>query len=309
MTIAAGFRFENGILLCADTQWTGKAKTEATKIFTIRHRAATLILALTGREIFAKRAVEHISANILSLADADLTKSKMQDQIELALREIFSGHVYNHPDWGTNDTPNFSFVIGIHSPIDGDFLLASDETLTVEMPTHVCLGSGDYLGDYLSRMYIGRNQTLSEVSSLAIYILQQVKSYDADCGGSSEFIVLWDDGDTTQVAKFEVFLGENYSSVFQRAITPLFYAVTDPEKTDSAMQENIDTAIKFLKGHREIRRITKETGGQHAALLMELAKRESGLNESAGEKPKGWQELVRENSEAFDQATTRKSHD
>ena len=144
-----------------------------------------VVLALTGREAFAKRAIERISENILKLAEQQLTRDKMQDQIESGLREVYQ-HIYAHPDWRTPDSPSFAFVIGISSPIDGDFLLMSDEVITAILATHVCIGSGDYLGDYLARMYVGKEQPLNEVSALAIYILQQVKSYDANCGGSSE---------------------------------------------------------------------------------------------------------------------------
>jgi 20S proteasome alpha/beta subunit len=277
VTIAAGFRFNTGILLCADTRWTSKAKTETTKIFTISHHGATVILALTGREIFAKRAVGRITENIREIPENELSKNKMQDKIELALREVFNNHIYTHPDWGTNNAPGFDFVIGMYSPIDGDFLMASDETLTAVMAANVCLGSGTYLGDYLSRMYIGKNQTLSEVTALAIYVLQQVKSYDADCGGGSEFIVLWDDGTMSEVGRLDIFLGENYSTVFQRAITPLFYAVSDPEKKDEEAQAGIDEAIKLLKAHRVIRATMKKTGEQQAALMRELLKRKKPI--------------------------------
>jgi len=137
VTIAADFRFDLGILLCADTRWTGKAKTEATKIFTIKHHAATVVLALAGREAFAKRAVERIAENIRTLDQEKLTLSKLQDKIEAGLRDIYQ-HIYTHPDRKTPDSPEFAFVMGLYSPIDGHFLLMSDETITPIMPTHVC---------------------------------------------------------------------------------------------------------------------------------------------------------------------------
>jgi hypothetical protein len=247
VTIAAGFRFENAILLCADTQYTSSTKTHETKIFPIKHGAATVILALTGRQIFAKRAIERIKEGIEAIPENELSKGKLQDAIEVALRYIYNNHVYTHPDWGTDDAPDFDFVIGLYSPIDGDFLMATDETLTAEMLDHVCLGSGAYLGDYLSQMYKGRSQEMQEVVSLAIYILQQAKSYDQDCGGSSEFIVLWDDGDTSSIEEFDIAQKERFGEKFPRAIAPLFYVFSDLEKTDDEIQPKIDDAIMFMK--------------------------------------------------------------
>lgn len=55
MTIAAGFRFDDGVLLCADTQQTSSSKTNETKLFKIEHLGCSLILALTGRTRFAQR--------------------------------------------------------------------------------------------------------------------------------------------------------------------------------------------------------------------------------------------------------------
>jgi hypothetical protein len=208
----------------------------------------------------------------------------LQDKIEAGLRDIYQ-HIYTHPDRKTPDSPEFAFVMGLYSPIDGHFLLMSDETITPIMPTHVCIGSGDYLGDYLARMYTGNDQGLSEVSALAIYILQQVKSYDQDCGGSSEFIVLWGDGDTSEIAKFDVFIGENLSPAFQRAITPLFYAIADHEKTDDEVERAIDIGVKTLRYQRELRKIMKKTGDQQAALMKELLKKKAqNQADSAGSK-------------------------
>jgi len=251
VTIAAGFRFNTGIILCADTQYSGAAKTFETKLFQIRHRAASLVLALSGRYVFAKRAVERMEANIVAIPEDHLSKGKMQDAVEAALRFVYDNHVYTHPDWGTDDAPIFNFVIGMYSPIDGDFLLASDETLTADMGDSVCLGTGAYLGDYLSRMYTGRSDEIDKVLSLAIYILQQTKSYDQSCGGESEFIVLWDDGGTSPIEKLGITMGERFSEGFPTVIQPLFYALADQKMTDDELQPLLDRAVRSMKEFRQ----------------------------------------------------------
>ena len=268
MTIAAGFRFDTGILLCADTQYSSNAKTFETKIFEVYNKAASLVLAMSGRYLFAKRAVERIEANILALSEDQLSKGKMQDAIEAALRFVYDNHVYTHPDWGSEDAPIFDFVIGMHSPIDGDFLLATDETLTADMGDRVCIGSGHYLGDYLSRMYTGGYEEKDKVLALAIYILQQTKSYDVDCGGSSEFIVLWDDGSASPIEKTDITLGERYSEAFPKVIAPLFYALADLKTTEEEFQTLIDGAIKSLKQFRQ----TLQLGGLAQRISARLAR-------------------------------------
>ena len=87
--------------------------------------------------------------------------------------------------------------------------------------------------------------------------------------------MLWDDGDTSEITKFDVFVGENLSPAFQKAITPLFYAIADPEKKDEEVEKAIDFSVKTLRSHRELRRIMKITGDQQAALMKELLKRKA----------------------------------
>jgi len=175
----------------------------------------------------------------------------MQDAIEAALRHVFENHIYTHPDWGTDDAPNISFVIGMYSPIDGDFLLATDETVAMDMADCVCLGSGAFLGEYLSRMYTGRYDELDRVLSLAVYILQQTKSYDLTCGGDSEFIVLWDDGGISSMEKLGITIGERFSEGFPTIIQPLFYALADQKMTDEELQPLLNRAVQSMKQFRQ----------------------------------------------------------
>lgn len=257
MTIAAGFHFDLGILLCADTQYTGNAKSNQTKITKIRHHAATLVTVLAGRQMYAARGLELIRRGVTSLPENQLSRGKLQDIIEQSLRELFDKHIYTHPDWGKENAPDFSFVIGLYSPIDGHCLLATEETICAELPDRVCLGSGSYLGDYLSRMYRGKDCTLDDMVSLAIYILQQTKSYDSYCGGSSEFITLWDDGDTSQVNQYDVSIGESYSELFTKCVSNIFYAAADLNRSVDDLRDKLYAEVEPLVANQKIRKTEK----------------------------------------------------
>lgn len=236
MTIAAGFCFGDGILLCADTQHTSSSKTHESKILQVRHSGAALVLVLAGRTRFAQRGYEKIKEQVQLLSAQNLGKRTIQDAIERALRQVFNDHVYSHPDWGKSDGPDFSFIIGGYSPIDGPFLLATEETVCIEMPSYACLGSGSYLGDYLCRIYRRDRASISEAVHLAIYILHQAKSYDANCGGESEFVVLRNDGTSSPVKGFDVNLGEEYSVKFTRCVSLMFQALANVNIADSELE-------------------------------------------------------------------------
>lgn len=269
MTIAAGFRFDTGILLCADTHHTSQSRTEETKIYVIGHHMAKVALAITGRVMYAKRAVEHITQNIKSIPQDQLSKGRLQNAIEDGLQSIFNNHVYTHPDWGKEASPEFSFVIAMYSPIDGAVLLQTEETLSAEIADHICLGSGNYLGDYLARMYKGKDQSLSSVVLLAIYILQQAKSYDAHCGGKSEFIILWKAGNTSPVGELDISAGEIYAQHFQDYTSPLFYAMGDTEQSDDNAKEMLEEAVKALMRARRVLKDGKDKIDKLKVALMQ----------------------------------------
>lgn len=258
MTIAAGFHFDGGILLCADTQFTSSSKTSQSKIFQIPHHAATLVLVLAGRYMFARRAIERITETFQALPDDQLSRGNIQDAIERGLRDVFEKHVYVHPDWGKENSPDFSFVIGLYSPLDGHYLLATEETICAELPDHVCLGSGSYLGDYLSRMYKGKSCPLQDIVPLSIYVLQQVKSYDAGCGEKSEFVVLWDDGDVSPpIQDYDLTIGESYSDIFTKCVSGLFYAAAELADDVEQLRDKLHAEVETLVSNNEIRKSGK----------------------------------------------------
>jgi 20S proteasome alpha/beta subunit len=279
MTIAAGFRFSDGILLCADTQHTSSSKANETKISQIKHGGASLVLVLAGRSAFARRGREKIEEEIKRLPQKQLAKGIIQDAIERALREVFNNHIYVHPDWGKADSPDFSFVIGLFSPIDGISLLATEETVCVERPKDVCLGSGSYLGDYLSRIYWNEHFSIIEAVHLAIYMLHQAKSYDANCGGESEFIVLWNDGTSVPVRGFDVNLGERYAVEFTQCVSLLFRTFADVETPKKDLKGLIrlctGTLIRNLEDRKEkieiAKKLSSDLGWEH---YLQRSKRE-----------------------------------
>jgi 20S proteasome alpha/beta subunit len=233
VTIAAGFRFDKGILLCADTQYSAAHKTEGTKIFPVSYGSARLVIALTGREAYARRAIEQIQRELQDVGTDELTKDNLQDAIEKALRVIFETNIFSHPHYGTPDSPEFQFVIAMYSPIDGLSLFKTEEGIAFTIDDKVCAGSGAYLGDYLNkRFYSAPKRPLNDAVALATYVLYEVKGHDIHCGGTSEFAILWDTGEVSPVQTGRIALNEDYAASFDEFSKQIFYAVADLEKTD-----------------------------------------------------------------------------
>src|SRR5262249_50081105 len=58
MTIAAGFRVREGIVLCTDTLYSSDTQTHERKIFWEEHDTYSMAIALAGLQPYARMAIE-----------------------------------------------------------------------------------------------------------------------------------------------------------------------------------------------------------------------------------------------------------
>ncbi len=274
MTIAAGFRFDKGILLCADTQYSAAQKTHQTKIFPIEYEGAKLIMALTGREAYARRAIELIEDGMHDIGKTELTKQNICNAIVEALRVMFENHVYPNPDWNGPNSPTFQFVAALYSPIDGTSLLKTEEAVVFTVTDKICAGSGAYLGDYLlGRFYRDGLQSLNDTVALATYVLHEAKAHDIHCGGASEFAILWDTGEVSPVQSGKIALNEDYAESFDEFSKKIFYDVADLERTDDEIFKAIAKTDEVLF----LSLITRREKQEQENLIKGLTKKLSDL--------------------------------
>jgi hypothetical protein len=106
-------------------------------------------------------------------------------------------------------------------------------------------------------MYKDTSQNLLDTVSLVAYILQQAKSYDQDCGGNSEFIVMWDSGLNSPIRQFDITMKERFGGTFPTIIMPLFYAFADLSKNDADAAQLMDKAIDSMKKYRQMAKRSK----------------------------------------------------
>jgi hypothetical protein len=68
VTIVAGFTYNEGILLCADTEYTSNLKLYASKIFAKEYDDGTKsVIALTGSQMYARMGIQDIEYGIEAL--------------------------------------------------------------------------------------------------------------------------------------------------------------------------------------------------------------------------------------------------
>jgi 20S proteasome alpha/beta subunit len=250
VTIVAGFKFDDGILICGDTKHTGVAVQHKSKIHTKEYPSgAKSVFALAGRSPLARMAIAECETAIE--ASTSPTLQEMQDAVVDVLINIHTKHVFPHPLRGYSGGPDFNLVVGLFSPHDGVGLYSTEETALDVIPTFHCIGTGEYLGRYIIHpRYPGPQASLSKVLFTAITALSRIKNFDADCGGKSLFAVLRSNGELGYESEFDISQGEKFSDTFFNYATSLYTLIAESPLTDEEVKRQIDFFVQDINGAR-----------------------------------------------------------
>jgi 20S proteasome alpha/beta subunit len=258
VTIAAGFQFDEGVLICADTKHTAGMNLYETKLFAKSYGSgAKSIFAIAGASRFARMAVSDCGKALSKLKAPE--KSDLEDAVKETLIKVHQEHIFPHPDRGVVGGPDFNLVVALSSAIDGLGLYSTDGTALDPVATYDCLGSGDYLGHYIIRPRYRSGMSIGEVFALATTALQRIKAYDQNCGGYSEVSVLTRSGELSDVERFDISQSEELSTVFY-AIADSIYAglVQAGPLDDEEMKRVVDLLVSVANKMREQHDVWRE---------------------------------------------------
>jgi 20S proteasome alpha/beta subunit len=264
MTIAAGFNFADGILLCADTKHSASYKVDASKIFIEEYQnGVRSAFVYAGNMRYCRMAIEEFESAIASLKPEEATLPMMRGMVEGALKKMHQEHLYKHPRFRTGDL-SIGFVGSIWSPMNHAlYNFSTDDTSITRFRGYDCIGTGDYLGHFLIRSRYKnakRPIALEDVILIATSTLMAIKSYDADCGGDSEFVVVRNDGRLSPVRHLDIGKGERYSEFFDEAVRHLYFAYADPRAQEvdlaaslHAFKCNLSSARHFAQNVQHLK--------------------------------------------------------
>ncbi len=233
MTIIAGFRFNEGILVCADTKNSGgPTNIYQTKLHKKKYPStANSVFAIAGRTKFARVAIEQCENALARLPNPTL--QEMESTITDELIAFHQKHIYKHPDRNIGGGPNFSLLVGLWSPIDGVELYSTEETSLDKVDSYECLGTGEYLGRYIiDSRFISHKMNLEKVILIATTALTRIKSFDPDCGGASDFAGLWKDGKMESLEGYDITQTEEFSKKFHTTANQIYEAMCDSSDSD-----------------------------------------------------------------------------
>jgi hypothetical protein len=114
LTIGAGFLYDNGLLLCADTQFTAHFKLQGSKILRYTYEDGSKSVFVTvGHMKYARMCVQLIHDSISGLPKTDRSLSKMHMILVAGVRELYQAHLFKHPD---RQDYEVQFLVGCGRP-------------------------------------------------------------------------------------------------------------------------------------------------------------------------------------------------
>ena len=267
MTIAAGFKYQDGILLCADREITeGASKYSKSKVFGEQIGPdVSLGFVYSGSMDYAVMAIQGIIAVVRS---SRLTShAQIWLAIKDAIHEIYSDSIGRLPEY---QQENFHFSLLIAVWAEGQQkLYTTENTAIVEESQYRCIGIGKDLAKYLlDAMGIeGANQMpLKNAEIVALRIVGQAQNSVVGCGKESEVLIMDSNGVLTRKSQRDYHYQLQLLEAFGHMTSILFAFVVDPDITDEDLSIGYrmawQTYSAALTGVRAGRRLEAQEDGE-----------------------------------------------
>jgi 20S proteasome alpha/beta subunit len=258
VTIIAGFRCQDGVVICADTQETsGSAKRNVPKLefFSgpticpeqnklINHDLAIAICG-AGDGPFVDKVASRAWDALRGVSDIYEASDAVESMIKETYREF--GQIYQ-PD----SFPQAELIYGITKGGQSRLFQASGPLVNEE--SYASSGIGYYLADFLAgRMGANGERgwlTTRQCVAVAAYILFQAKEHVEGCGGNSHIAVLRESESSGMVDFRLVEHLTEYLKLADGFMGEILLATADFATTDSTLTERIESltgTIKFVR--------------------------------------------------------------
>ncbi|TAM80056.1 MAG: hypothetical protein EPN47_16315 [Acidobacteria bacterium] len=250
MTVAIGFRCDDGIVLSTDTQYTmGPAKTDGPKLFICADNGnfATAI-AGAGRVSFMKRAVEKIEHALKNLSSP--TCQEIRLKVEDTLLQFFRDHIYPMPP-SKQQGADFELILGVWTYQDGFHLYKTEETTVHHVGGNYCsIGWGFYVTDYALRLMTSWDQNIESAKLVAAMCVKAAKDHVNYCGGDTRMLVVHNTPPSRieRILPNEIRSAEDYAADLTETLRLIISILDIEAKSDATIDsEYVDAVMNNLK--------------------------------------------------------------
>jgi hypothetical protein len=190
MTIAAGFCCSDGVVLCADTQYTipETMKYPDSKLRMAPELQCLPFFAFCGDMDYQKQCIACFSS---ALTVAEENGTLLRSALEKAALEMHTTYfeAYSDPSEKLNAAMFVSVLISGKRKL---YKVWGPKVSEVDQ--FESMGSGSYLARALADSFWEPNNSMYRTALAAVYILSDVKKYVDGCGGESQIVCLGHDG-------------------------------------------------------------------------------------------------------------------
>jgi len=187
MTIAAGFKCMDGVLLCADSQFTIADKSFREKIITRAIGPAKFAFALCGDEDYALSAIEDCCYALDALEATKYNVKSFRETISSCISSASKS--YDRHKGPSDQKPEF--LVAISMPEQNVQLFSARESAMPPVSMCKVIGTGGYIARYIDRAFgLMSRQSIKDSIFMALYFVAAAKRHDAYCGGGSQFFVI-----------------------------------------------------------------------------------------------------------------------
>jgi 20S proteasome alpha/beta subunit len=188
MTIAAGFSCRDGILLCADSQYTGAEKQQRSKLVFRAAGDVFLAFAISGDPDFCRSAIDDACEGI------QVIPRDRQDvwATRKAIRRAISRSIDDYRKSGLEDGQRPQLLIAMAGPRFPPWLFSTWQSAMPQVTDYQFLGSGSYIAHYIMQAFSPdvSSLTIENMIPIATYAMSAAKRHDAYCGGGSQYVAM-----------------------------------------------------------------------------------------------------------------------
>lgn len=260
LTIAAGFRFAGGVLLCADSEMTHgtELKTRGSKIFPYSFKASgsKAVFTFSGDVPLSKMCIQKIAHKLASDAEDRRSLSMMYDSASEQLYEFHHKYVFKHPRYGYGDGPCVNLIIGMWSAQDQQLgLYQSSEEALIEvddLDAMAITGSGSSFASYVARPLVPHGlMGIADLVTVGTYVLKEAKEHVPGCGKSSELITITAKGEIGNLGWLHSSEVEKVADGFTVGMQHLFLETCDLDTPEEQVRERFDGLWMVIEATRK----------------------------------------------------------
>lgn len=269
MTIIAGFKSWEGVVICADTQETTEHSKRRIPKLVFEPRGHDngstddLAVAFCGSSDNGPF-VDKLIASSWEDAQTATSLDEVCKAIEVSIKSTYAefGRIYQR-----GYCPSADLIYGVKM-YNGTKLFSAHGPVVNEKHGYESSGIGYYMADFLSERMYRDHLNLRQCVILAAYVLFQAKEHVEGCGGDSHIAVLRDDGVSGRVGWTEVEAITEMLKLADEEIGRILFDVADFEVSDGKLKENANGYLDVLCALRDSQKERIASSGRLSDMLI-----------------------------------------